>query len=134
MYDITSRESFENIQHWLKEIDIYSTNEECVKLLVANKIDESANRTVSKKEGVAFARENNMLFIEASAKTQDGIAQAFDELVQKILDQPALLVDENNSGGGSSGSGANGGSATMRLDRDAAHGGGGGGSCGGFCA
>jgi GTPase SAR1 family protein len=78
VYDITNRDSFENIQHWLSEVDIYSTNSECVKLLIANKIDESDARAVSKKEGAAFARENNMLFIEASAKTQDGIAQAFE--------------------------------------------------------
>lgn len=128
VYDITNRESFENIQHWLKEIDIYSTNDECVKLLIANKIDDGANRTVSKKEGLAFARENNMLFIEASAKTQDGINQAFDEVIQKILDVPALLVDENNAAG----SGSSSSSGAMRLERD--DGQQRGGSCGGFCA
>ena len=130
VYDITNRESFENIQHWLKEIDIYSTNDECVKLLIANKIDDGANRTVSKKEGLAFAREHNMLFIEASAKTQDGINQAFDEVIQKILDVPALLVDDHNAAGAGSGSSSSGGA--MRLERD--DGQQRGGSCGGFCA
>jgi Ras-related protein Rab-18 len=127
VYDITSRESFENIQHWLKEIDIYSTNDDCVKLLIGNKIDEAGSRTVSKKEGSAFARENNMLFIEASAKTQDGINQAFDEVIQKILDSPALLVNEQDGSTSKSSS-----SSTMRLDRDQRQPGGG--SCGGFCA
>lgn len=111
----------------LKEIDIYSTNEDCVKLLIANKIDEAASRTVSKKEGLAFARENNMLFIEASAKTTDGVNQAFDEVMQKILDVPSLLVDEKD------GSGASSSSASMRLDsnqNEQQRGG----SCGGFCA
>ena len=131
VYDITNRESFENIQHWLKEIDIYSTNEECVKLLIGNKSDEAPNRTVSKKEGLAFARENNMLFIEASAKTQDGINQAFDEVLQKILDVPSLLADDNNSKAGGSG-GSSSGSVSMRLDDDGQRGAGG--SCGGFCA
>lgn len=93
--------------------------------------DMGSERTVSKKEGQAFAREHNMLFIEASAKTQDGISQAFDELMQKILDVPELLQDDSAAG-----SGSNSGSAAMRLDdrsaqRNAA---GGGGSCGGFCA
>jgi len=133
VYDITARESFENLQHWLSEVDIYSTNEACVKLLVANKIDEAASRTVSKKEGMQFAREHNMLFIEASAKTQDGIAQAFDELMQKILDVPALLADEGAQGSGGAG-GAGSGSSSMRLDRDSDQHRHGGGSCGGFCA
>jgi len=128
VYDITARDSFENLQHWLSEVDIYSTNESCVKLLVGNKTDEAASRAVSKKEGQQFAREHNMLFIEASAKTQDGIAQAFDELIQKILDVPALLQDESAQGSAGSAS------ASMRLDNDAGQYRQGGGSCGGFCA
>ena len=125
VYDITSRESFENIQHWLNEIGIYSTNDDCVKLLIGNKCDLAGERTVSKKEASAFARENNMLFIEASAMTQDGIQQAFEEVIQQILESPTLIANEKDTG-------ASGSSAPMRLDRDAnQHKGG---SCGGFCA
>ena len=40
-----------------------------------------------------FAFQNEMLFIEASAKTRQGIKQAFEEVVQKILDKPSLLVN-----------------------------------------
>ena len=83
---------------------------------------------MSKKEGSAFARENNMLFIEASAKTQDGINQAFEEVIQKILDSPALLVNEKDGSTGAAGSS----STTMRLDQN--QGQKPGGSCGGFCA
>jgi Ras-related protein Rab-18 len=32
-----------------------------------------------------------MLFMEASAKTKEGINVVFDEIVQKILENPALL-------------------------------------------
>jgi hypothetical protein len=39
VYDVTSRESFDNIKDWLKEIDIYSTNEDAVKMLIGNKVD-----------------------------------------------------------------------------------------------
>jgi len=115
-YDITSRDSFENLQHWLNEIDIYSTNESCVKMLVGNKCDLAAERQVSKKEGASFAREKHMLFIEASAKTKDGIQQTFDELIQKVLDSPELSEDGSSSSSGMSGGGN--GSSSMRLDRD----------------
>ena len=44
-------------------------------------------------------------YIEASAKTREGIKQAFEEVVQKILDTPKLM---DEIGGGLSGlSGAN---------------------------
>eukprot|EP01099_Mayorella_cantabrigiensis_P000093 TRINITY_DN103_c0_g1_i3.p1 TRINITY_DN103_c0_g1~~TRINITY_DN103_c0_g1_i3.p1 ORF type:complete len:116 (-),score=32.81 TRINITY_DN103_c0_g1_i3:320-667(-) len=84
-----NRESFEHVNIWLHEIDLYATNQDVVKLLVANKIDKD-NRVVSTQEGIDFARSKSMVYIEASAKTKAGIQQTFEELVQKILDTPSL--------------------------------------------
>jgi len=40
-YDVTRRETFTNLSEiWAKEIDLYSTNPECVKMLVGNKVDK----------------------------------------------------------------------------------------------
>lgn len=125
VYDITCRSSFENTQNWLKEIDIYSTNPDVIKLLVANKTDLNAQRTVSKKEGQQFARDHGMIFIEASAKTQEGVQQAFEELVQKIFDVPSLLSSESSSSSRSNNS-------RVKLDASSGQQGGGGG-CGGYC-
>lgn len=41
-------------------------------------------REVSREEGLNFARRHKTLFIEASAKTKDGVQYAFEELVQKV--------------------------------------------------
>ena len=49
---------------------------------------------MTKEMGMALAREHQMLFIECSAKTKVGIQQAFEELVQKILDNPSLYENE----------------------------------------
>lgn len=42
------------------------------------------NHAVSKEEGLRFARKHRMLFIEASAKTKEGVQTAFEELVEKV--------------------------------------------------
>ncbi|KAH0459009.1 hypothetical protein IEQ34_011823 [Dendrobium chrysotoxum] len=50
-------------------------------------------RTVSKKEGIDFAREYGCLFLECSAKTCVNVEQCFEELVLKILETPSLLAE-----------------------------------------
>ena len=40
MYDITNPESFENIQQWMNEIEMYTTFPDVVTLLVGNKLDK----------------------------------------------------------------------------------------------
>ncbi|XP_045826822.1 ras-related protein RABC1-like [Trifolium pratense] len=94
VYDVTRRETFTNLSEiWAKEIDLYSTNQDCMKMLVGNKVDKEGDRAVTKKEGIDFAREYGCLFIECSAKTRVNVQQCFEELVLKILDTPSLLAE-----------------------------------------
>lgn len=40
VYDVTRRETFTNLSEiWAKEVDNYSTNQDCIKILVGNKVD-----------------------------------------------------------------------------------------------
>lgn len=75
----------------MNEIDLYSTNDAAVKMLVGNKSDLAASRVVTRDEALSFAKSKSMLYLEASAKQNIGIEQAFHELLQKILDVPALV-------------------------------------------
>lgn len=92
VYDCTHRETFASLSHWLDEIKTHSTHDDAIKMLIANKVD-LPDHQVPRSEGEEFAFANSMLFIETSAKTRTGVKQAFDELVLKILDTPALLVN-----------------------------------------
>lgn len=89
VYDITKRETFQHLEEWLEEIQLYCSNKDAVKLLVGNKADKE-ERQVSREEAIAFARSKEMVFIETSAKTKLGIQQTFDEIVEKIMDTPNL--------------------------------------------
>ncbi|URD99072.1 RAB [Musa troglodytarum] len=98
VYDVTRRDTFTNLSDvWAKEIDLYLTNQDCVKMLVGNKVDKENERVVTKKEGINFAREYGCLFLECSAKTRVNVEQCFEELVLKILDTPSLCA-EGSSG------------------------------------
>ncbi|XP_062844202.1 ras-related protein Rab-18-B [Trichomycterus rosablanca] len=89
VYDVTKRDSFTKLENWLSELETYCTRNDLVKMLVGNKIDKE-NHEVERSEGLKFARKHSMLFIEASAKTRDGVQCAFEELVEKILQTPGL--------------------------------------------
>lgn len=56
---------------------------EVVKLLVGNKVDQP--RVIQRDVADDWARSRGMLFMEASAKTKEGISQVFIEVVQKVI-------------------------------------------------
>ena len=113
---------------------MYSTLPDCVKMVVANKVDREAERVVTRAEGVAFARAHGCLFLEVSAKSRQGVQEAFAELVQRVrrrlrcaplprtqmradgaarcqvVESPGLLAEAGERGSVRLGSGAQGGS------------------------
>ncbi len=60
-------------------------------MLVGNKIDREDSREITRDEGARFARKHSMLFIEASARTREGVQIAFEELVQKVISHQFLI-------------------------------------------
>ncbi|KAL8171016.1 hypothetical protein V2J09_022820 [Rumex salicifolius] len=92
MYDLTNRETFTNLRkQWAKEVELYSTEPQCVKIVVGNKADREKQRQVSREEGIALATDLNCAFYECSAKTTLNVTQCFNHLTLKILEAPPLL-------------------------------------------
>ena len=82
VYDVTRPESFANIEKWHKEIlNIAQTT--IYSILVGNKID--LNKVVPTEEGISKAENNNWLFLETSARTGQGIEDAFHALIDNLL-------------------------------------------------
>ncbi|KAG2682804.1 hypothetical protein I3843_10G001700 [Carya illinoinensis] len=94
VYDVTRRDTFTNLSDvWAKEVELYSTNQGCIKMLVGNKVDIDSERVVSREEGIALSKELGCLFLECSAKTRENVEQCFEELALKIMEVPSLLEE-----------------------------------------
>ncbi|KAF6261274.1 ras-related protein RHN1-like protein [Scenedesmus sp. NREL 46B-D3] len=83
VYDITSPESFEKAKYWISELQKNASGA-IVMVLVGNKADLAEQREVSDEEARAFADSQNMLFVEASAKTSGGVADIFESVAAQL--------------------------------------------------
>ncbi|KAM7541067.1 hypothetical protein Aperf_G00000043524 [Anoplocephala perfoliata] len=87
VYDVTNRDSFENIKMWDENVGYYANNPSIIKMLVGNKID-LVERAVRKEEAREFAMRSSMLFVETSALTSENINDCFHQLVSSIVRSP----------------------------------------------
>ena len=85
VYDITRRDTFTHITKWLEEIKTHGSKSVCI-ILIGNKNDLTDKRAVSYEEGEALAKENNLMFLETSAKTAHNVAEAFNISAKSILE------------------------------------------------
>lgn len=94
VYDVTSRDSFDNVAVWLR--DVHNTiGDNFISVLIGNKADLEEAREVKREEGEKFAEEQKMLFFETSAKTGEHIQDAINACVDGI----EALIEEGKYDG-----------------------------------
>lgn len=83
VYDVTVRESFNNVRYWSDEVNKFAPAEVST-LLVGNKCDLDDTRQVSQEEAARFADELGMQYVETSALTSHNVGTAFNDLAADI--------------------------------------------------
>ena len=100
-FDITNRESFANLTDWMNDAKRNAEPHSPVFVLVGNKADQEKYREVTRQEGIRFAQDHDMEYIETSAKSGLNVEEAFVMLAHKIysmLSDGAMHVEEGWDG------------------------------------
>ena len=89
VFDVTSRESFDNLDGWMEEVQ-----KNCTKIpiiIVGNKIDLK-NRKITKEVGRKYAAKKSkemgykIPYLETSAKTGETIKKVFRKLIESMVE------------------------------------------------
>ena len=96
VYAINNKESFDNIDIWLRELRTYS-NPNAKIFLIGNKLDLENEREIPREKGEKFSKDNNFnLFLESSAKAGINTRSLFIKAA-KILYDDFIQYEKENS-------------------------------------
>uniref|UniRef100_A0A6B2LJQ9 Ras-related protein Rab-7b n=1 Tax=Arcella intermedia TaxID=1963864 RepID=A0A6B2LJQ9_9EUKA len=89
VFDVARKETFDALAQWRNAFLIQvgqEGNNDFPMLIVANKVDLES-RVITTQMVSKFCTENNMEFVECSAKDATNVAKAFEKITKKIISQ-----------------------------------------------
>jgi small GTP-binding protein len=115
VYAINSKDSFENIEMWLRELRTHS-NPDAKVFLIGNKIDLENERKITREQGENFAKTNKLhLFLESSAKTGFNAKKVFIKAAKVLYDEHLKYKNIEDNANPNSGEQNEGGDTAEKL-------------------
>ncbi len=97
IYDITEKESFQNIENWLESIREEMGDKLLPIILVGNKSDLKNERIIPTEEGKKKAEEYGFPFYETSCKTGENVNICFNELAELVYEKTGKKSLQNEN-------------------------------------
>lgn len=83
VYDITKKQTFDNVQRWLRELRNHADSN-IVIMLAGNKLDLTHLRAVQLEEAHSMAEKEGLSFLETSALDATNVENAFQTILSEI--------------------------------------------------
>ena len=97
VYDITRKNTFDNIDKWITDLKLNGDKNICI-IILGNKSDLIDKREINKNDGIKKAEMYKTAFVETSALNGDNISKAFDELIEQIvINNKNIFQDDNEN-------------------------------------
>ena len=96
VYDITKRQTFDNVQRWLRELRDHADSN-IVIMMAGNKNDLNHLRAVSPEDAQSLAEKEGLSFLETSALEAYNVEKAFQTIlfdIYHIISKKALAAQE----------------------------------------
>ena len=98
VYDVTNKESYNNIESWVNEIEKYTGGTNSIKMLIGNKIDLINQRVVTPIEGKQKADSMEISFCETTATEFPQVEHIFNQLISQVIDSRRNESNTNEDG------------------------------------
>uniref|UniRef100_A0ACD5XF67 Uncharacterized protein n=1 Tax=Avena sativa TaxID=4498 RepID=A0ACD5XF67_AVESA len=99
VFDITKRQTFDNVERWLRELRGHA-DANIVVMLVGNKSDLNHLRSVPEEDSQAFSEKEGLSFLETSAMEAVNVEKAFHTVlseIHQIVSKKALAAQESEA-------------------------------------
>ena len=83
VFDISKKQTFDNLDRWLNEVRAFTKPEVCI-ILVGNKSDLAYMREVPQEEAIKYAAQQKISYFETSALAATNVEKVFEELLVGI--------------------------------------------------
>ena len=95
VYDITRKDTFDDIDKWRNEL-VNSCNKEITIMLIGNKCDLEDSREISKEQGEEKAKSFGFSFLETSAYSGENLEKGFEMLIKEIYQKYKIEQKSND--------------------------------------
>ena len=88
-YDVTNKESFENVKTWITELRTHLELSNLVVMLIGNKTDLENQRQVTEEQGRSLSEQLDFFFMETSAlkNSTNEVSKAFMVIIEEIVNK-----------------------------------------------